>query len=85
MPGEAVSTHKHRQTGVVIEVWRVEDLQGCDPATETKPWITRCVDHSEICSHESEELAVEAACDPVIVCRTCFWLEDLSRGRDRKV
>ena len=85
MPREAVSTHRNRETGVVIEVWRAEDLQASNYSTGSEPWITRCVEHSETCSHESEELAVEAACDPVIICRTCFWLEDLLRGRDRTV
>lgn len=85
MPEEALSTHRHRETGVVIEVWRAVDLQGSDYSAESKPWITRCVDHAEVCFHESEEVAAEAACDPVTVCRTCFWLEDLWRGRDRMV
>ena len=85
MPREAVNTHRHLATGVVIEVWRAEDLQGSNYSAESKPWITRCVDHSETCSHESEESAVEAACDPLIVCRTCFWLEDLLQRRDRMV
>jgi hypothetical protein len=83
MPREALSTHRQKETGIVIEVWRAEDLQGPQSLLLSKPWITRCVEHSEVCSHESEELAVEAACDPAIVCRTCFWLEDLMRGRDR--
>jgi len=81
MPKEALSTHRQKATGIVIEVWRAEDLQGSEDSAVGKPWITRCLEHSEICSHESEELAVEAACDPAIVCRTCFWLEDLRRGR----
>ena len=85
MPKQAASIHKHHETGIVIEVWRAEDLQDSNDSAEAKPWITRCVDHSETCAHESEELAVEAGCDPVVVCRTCFWLEDLWRGRDRSV
>lgn len=80
MPKQAVSRHRYHKTGVVIEVWRTEDLRHSDDAAESKPWITRCVDHAEICFHETEELAVEAACDPVIVCRTCFWIEDRRQG-----
>ncbi len=83
MPKEAISTHKQKETGIVIEVWRAEDLQGSNDSAVSKPWITRCVEHSEVCSHESKELAVEAACDPAIICRTCFWMEDVWRGRDR--
>ena len=85
MPKEAVSRHRDHKTGVVIEVWRAEDLQGSDFAGDNKHWATLCVDHAEICAHETEELAVEAACDPIIVCRTCFWIEDLRRGRDGTV
>ena len=81
MSAEAVSTHTSSKTGVVVEVWRAEDWLGSRCDAEGRSWVTCCVDHSESCYHRTEADALEAARDPIIACRTCFWLEDLARGR----
>ena len=51
MAQEPVSSHRNRDTGAVIEVWRAEDMPSSRDIRESKPWITLCVDHGETRFH----------------------------------
>jgi hypothetical protein len=74
MAQEAVSRHRNRETGAVIEVWRAEDMPGSRDTPESMPWITLCVDHGETRYNATQGHAAVAAYHPVLSCRTCFWL-----------
>ena len=80
MAHEPVSSHRNRDTGAVIEVWRAEDLLGSRDTRESKPWITRCVDHGETRYHATRGDAGIAARRPLLSCRTCFWQHTSERG-----
>ena len=80
MAQDPVSSHRNRETGAVIEVWRAEDLPGSRDTGESKPWITLCVDHGETRYHATRGQAAVAARRPFLSCGECF-LQQLGEGR----
>jgi len=77
---EAVISCRNRETGAVIEVWRAEDLPGSQDTGESKPWVTRCVEHGEMRLHSTRGQASVAARRPLLSCGECFW-EQLAEGK----
>lgn len=67
-PKKTVFEHRNRETKTLIRWGRAEAL---DLSPEDGRWVTICVEHGQVCFHETRQLAEQWAAHPLTWCERC--------------